>query len=91
MNVIITKFLLGVGRKTALWIGLAAAVAFAAMAIVRKGRLEAEAELAIRKADARIRAMQTAKETRHEVLNADLADLKRRLDRWMQRPSPPSK
>ena len=90
MSMMIASFLLEIGRKTALWIGLAAAVAFATMALVRKGRLEAEAELAIRKADMRIRAMQAAKETRHEVLNADRVDLKRRLNRSVQRPSPPS-
>jgi hypothetical protein len=90
---ILTPFLSGIGRRVALWGALAAAILFAMWTLVRHGRLQAEADLAIRRADARIRAMQTAKETRHEVRNADRADLDRRADRWMRDdgPAPPSR
>ena len=92
MIALLTQFLSGIGRRAALWAGLVAAIGFAIWALIRRGRLEAEAELAIRRADARIRAMQTSKETRHEVNTADRADLERRADRWMRDgPPPPSK
>ena len=81
---LLTSFLSGIGRRVALWAGLAGAIAIALWVLIRKGRLQAEAELATRQADARIRAMQAAKETRHEVRNADRADLDRRADRWMR-------
>lgn len=92
MIALITTFFAGIGRRVALWAALAAAIGVAVWVLIRRGRLEAEAELAIRQADARIRAMQTARETRHEVRNADRADLDRRADRWMRDgPPPPSK
>jgi hypothetical protein len=80
----ITTFFAGIGRRVALWAGLAGAIAIAVWVLIRQGRLQAEAELAIRRADARIRSMHAAKETRHEVRNADRADLDRRADRWMR-------
>lgn len=92
MGSLLTSMLTGIGRRVALWAALAAAIAIAMWTLVRRGRLEAEAALAIRRADARIRSMQTAKETRHEVRNADRAELDRRDDRWMRDgPPPPSK
>ena len=39
---------------------------------------------AIRRADARVRALQTSKDIRHDVQNADRADLERRANRWMR-------
>jgi hypothetical protein len=81
MGGFITMALSGLGRRTAFWGALAAALGFAILALIRHGRHQAEADLAIRRADARVRAMQTSKETRHEVRNADLGD---RADRWMR-------
>ena len=83
MGVFITTALSGLGRRIAFWGAIAAAVGFAIWALIRHGRRQAEADLAIRKAEARVRSMQTAKETRHEVGNADRADLDRRAERWM--------
>lgn len=92
MGGLLTSFFSGIGRRVALWAALAAAILIAMWTLVRRGRLEAEADLAIRRADARIRSMRTAKETRHEVRNADRADLDRRADRWMRDgPPPPSR
>ena len=84
MFAILTPILSGIGRRVALWAALAAAILFAMWTLIRRGRLEAEADLAIRQADARIRSMQTSKETRHEVQNTGDADLDRRIDRWMR-------
>ena len=41
-------------------------------------------ELERRRANARIRALQTSKDIHHDVQNADRADLERRADRWMR-------
>ena len=57
---------------TALWIA------------IRQGRQAAEANYAIRRADARIRALQTAKDTRHDVETASSVERDRRLARWMR-------
>ena len=84
MGAFITTALSGVGRRAALWGALAAALGFAIWTLIRHGRHQAEADLAIRKADARIRAMQTARETRHEIHNTDRADLDRHAERWMR-------
>jgi hypothetical protein len=80
----VTATLSGLGRRAALWSALAFAIVVAAWSLNRHGRHQAEADLAIRQADARVRAMQTSKETRHEVQNADRADLDDRADRWMR-------
>jgi hypothetical protein len=84
MGTVITMALSGLGRRAAFWGALAAALGFAVWSLIRHGRHQAEADLAIRRADARVRAMQTSKETRHEVRNADRADLDRRAERWMR-------
>lgn len=84
MGTFITTALSWLGRRVALWGALAAAAGFAIWVLIRHGRHQAEAELAIRQADARIRAMQTAREVRHEIHNTDRVDLERRADRWMR-------
>jgi hypothetical protein len=84
MGAVITTALSGLGRRVALWFALVAAIFVAIWVLIRQGRHQAEADLAIRRADARVRAMQTSKETRHEVRNADRADLGDRANRWMR-------
>jgi hypothetical protein len=84
MGVFITAALSGFGRRAAFCSAIAAAVGFAIWALIRHGRHQVNADLAIRKADARVRAMQRSKETRHEVRNAERADLERRANRWMR-------
>jgi hypothetical protein len=81
---VLSIMLSGLGRRFAFWGAIAAAVGFAAWALIRRGRRAAEADLAIRRAEARIRAMQTSRDTRHDVQSSDQADLKRRADRWMR-------
>ena len=84
MSAILTTVLAGLGRRLAYWGAIIAAIGVAAWVLIRHGRLAAEADLAVRRADARIRAMQTSKEIRHDVQNTDRADLERRADRWMR-------
>ena len=81
---LLTTLLSGLGRRFAYWGALVAAVCIAIWILIRQGRLAAEADLAIRRADARVRALQTSKDIRHEAQNADRADLERRADRWMR-------
>ena len=81
---ILTAMLSGSGRKTAFGGAITFAIGAALWVAFRRGRLEAEAEFIIRRADARIRSLQTAKEVSNEVQNADRSDLERRIDRWMR-------
>jgi len=84
MNTLITGLFAALGRKAAFWAAVAVAICAALWIAWRRGRHEAEAAFSIRRADARIRSMQTAREARHEVRNADRADLGDRADRWMR-------
>ncbi|MDP7150211.1 MAG: hypothetical protein QGI08_04255 [Paracoccaceae bacterium] len=81
---ILTAIFSGIGRKATLLGAIVIAIGAAIWIAFRRGRLEAEAEFLVRRADARIRSLQTAKEVSHEVQTADRADLERRLDRWMR-------
>ena len=74
----------GLGRR-AVFAGTIAMALIAALGIAfRQGRRAAEANYAIRRADARIRALHTAKDTRHDVETASPAERDRRLARWMR-------
>jgi hypothetical protein len=74
----------GLVRRAVLYGAIALAVIVALWVAFRQGRQAAEAEFTIRRADARVRSMQTSKDIRHDVQNADRADLERRADRWMR-------
>jgi len=84
MSAILTTLFAGLGRRVAYWGAIVAAMGIAVWILIRQGRLAAEAELAIRRADARVRALQTSKDIRHDVQNSDRADLERRANRWMR-------
>ena len=84
MSAILTTLFAGLGRRFAYWGTIVAAIGVAVWILIRQGRLAAEAQLAIRRADARVRALQTSKDIRHDLQNADRADLERRADRWMR-------
>lgn len=84
MIAILTTLFAGLGRRFAYWGALVAAVCIAVSILLRQGKHAAEAELAIRRADAQVRALQTSKDIRHDVQNADRADLERRANRWMR-------
>ncbi len=84
MTVFVTRIFAAIGRR-ALFGGGLVLIFFAALRVAsRQGRHAAEAEFAIQSAEARIRALQTSQETRHDIQNADRADLERRADRWMR-------
>ena len=84
MIVFVTRIVTAFGQRVALWAALCLILISALRIAKRQGRHAAKAEFAIRAAEARIRTLQTSKETRHEVQNADRADLERRVDRWMR-------
>lgn len=84
MSAILTMLFAGLGRRCAYWGAIVAAVGVAVWILLRQGKHAAEADLAIRRTDARVRALQTSKEIRHDLQNADRADLERRADRWMR-------
>lgn len=84
MSAFVTRLAASMGRWAALWAGLAFGLLLALRVAMQKGRHAAQADFAIRRAEARVRALQTSKETRHEVQNTDRADLERRAERWMR-------
>lgn len=84
MIVLVTQIFAAIGRRAALWAALIL-IFFAALRVAsRQGRHAAKAELVLRSAEARIRVLQTSKETRHDIQNSDRADLERGADRWMR-------
>ena len=74
----------GLGRRAAYYVAVVLAVVGALWIAVRQGRQAGEARYAIRRAEARIRSLQSSKEIRHEVQNMERSDLQRRLARWMR-------
>jgi hypothetical protein len=74
----------GLGRRAAFCVAIILAVLVALGIAIRRGRQAGEARYAIRRADARIRSLQSSKEIRHEVQNMERSDLQRRLARWMR-------
>ena len=84
MITVVCSLLTGIGRQAVLYGAIALAVLAALWIAFRQGRQAAAANFAIRRADARVRSMQTSKDIRHDVQNADRADLERRAHRWMR-------
>mgnify|MGYP006928233598 CR=1 FL=1 len=84
MITVVRSLLTGIGRQAVLYGAIALAVLAALWIAFRQGRHAAAANFAIRRADARVRSMQTSKDIRHDVQNADRADLERRAHRWMR-------
>ncbi len=81
---VVRSLLSGLGRRAVLYGALALALLAALWVAFRQGRQAAAANFAVRRADARVRSMQTSKDIRHDVQNADRADLERRADHWMR-------
>lgn len=84
MIVFVTRIVTAFGQRIALLAALCLILISALRIAKRQGRHAAEAEFAIRAAEARIRALQASQETRHDVQTADRVDLERRVDRWMR-------
>jgi hypothetical protein len=81
---VITGLLSGLSRRAVLWLSLALALIVALVITWRRGRAAGKAAYATRRAEARIRALTTSREIRHDVETSDPADRNRRLDRWMR-------
>ena len=81
---IVRALLSGLGRRATFSGAIILAMIVALWIAFRQGRQAAAARFAIRRADARVRSMQTSKDIRHDVQNSDRADLERRAHRWMR-------
>ena len=73
-----------VGRSLARVATLAAGIVGLIWLALRRGRRDAQAEEALRRANARITALKTARDIHHDLQDADRDDLQRRADRWMR-------
>lgn len=84
MIAIVKRLASAFGQRVALWAALILILLSALRIATRQGRQAAEAEFAIRAAEARIRALRTSREVRHEIEALPEAERDRRLDRWMR-------
>jgi hypothetical protein len=80
----VTQIITAIGRRALLWGALILILISALRIAARQGRHAAEAEFAIRAAEARIRALRTSREVHHEIETLPDAERDRRLDRWMR-------
>ena len=84
IGAVVTAAMGRVGRSLARAATLAAGIAGLIWLALRRGRRDAQAEEAIRRANTRINALKTAREIHHDLQDADRDDLQRRADRWMR-------
>ena len=84
MIAIVRRLASAFGQRVALWAALILILASALRIATRQGRQAAEAEFAIRAAEARIRALRKSREVRHEIETLPESERDRRLDRWMR-------
>ena len=84
MTAVIWRLVSAFGQRVALWAALILILVSALRIATRQGRHAAEAEFAIRAAEARIRALRTSREVHHEIEALPEAERDRRLDRWMR-------
>ena len=73
-----------VGRSLARAATLAAGIAGLVWLALRRSRRDAQAEETLRRANARITALKTARDIHHDLQDADRDDIQRRADRWMR-------
>ena len=81
---IVQTLLAGLGRRLSLAGALVGGTLMALWVAARRGRRAAEAEFAIRRAEARIRTLGASKEVTHDIDSLPEAERDRRLDRWMR-------
>jgi hypothetical protein len=84
MIAVVQRLVSAFGQRVALWAALCLILISALRVALRLGRQAAEAEFAIRSAEARIRALRTSREIHHEIEALPEAERDRRLDRWMR-------
>ena len=80
----ISRILAALGRRALLWGALLLILLSALRIATRQGRHAAEADFVIRAAEARIRALRTSREVRHEIETVPDAERDRRLSLWMR-------
>lgn len=74
----------GLRRRVIYGVGIAFAVLAAVFVVWRHGRAAGIARFLVKRADARVRALEASKGVRHDVGTSDRADLDDRADRWMR-------
>jgi hypothetical protein len=84
MIAVFRRIVTAVGQRVVSWAALILILSSTLRIATRKGRHAAEAEFAIRAAEARIRALRTSREVHHEIEALPEAERDRRLDRWMR-------
>ncbi len=84
MIALVRRLVTAFGQRVAMCAALCLILISALRVATRKGRHAAEAEFAIRAAEARIRALRTSREVRHEIETLPEVERDRRLDRWMR-------
>ena len=80
----ISRIIAALGRRALLWGALLLILLSALRIATRQGRHAAEANFAIRAAEARIRALRTSREVRHDIETVPDTKHDRRLHRWMR-------
>ena len=80
----ISRIIAALCRRALLWGALLLILLSALRIATRQGRHAAEAGFAIKAAKARIRALRTSREVRHDIETVPDAERDRRLDRWMR-------
>ena len=84
IGAVLTAAMVRVGRTLARAAALAAGIAGLIWLALPRGRRDAQAEEALRRANTRITALKTAQDIHHDLQDADRDDLQRRADRWMR-------
>ena len=84
MSALILSWLAGFARRLNLWAALALAVVAALALALRQGRHAAQAQFAIKQAEARVRALKAAKEISDDIATLPTDERARRLSRWLR-------
>ena len=84
IGAVLTAAVVRVSRTLARAATLAAGIAVLVWLALHRGRRDTQAEETLRRANARITALKTARDVHHDLQDADRDDLQRRADRWMR-------
>ena len=80
----ISRIIAALGRRALRWGALLLILLSAVRIATRQGRHAAEADFAIKAAEARIRALRTSREVRHDIETVPDAKRDHHLSRWMR-------
>ena len=84
IGTVLTAAVVRVGRTLARAATLAAGIAVLVWLALHRGRRDTQAEETLRRANARITALKTARDIHHDLQGPDRDGLQRRADRWMR-------